>query len=459
MLENGKRQLSNVKEWIIESLSDSTIYMSFYTIAHHVKRNNIKPEQLTPQFFDYVFLKRGNVKDISKDTKIEQHLLKLMQKEFYYWYPVDHRHTAIMHISNHLSFYIFHHVAIFPERMWPQTITLIEPVIIEGQKMGKSKGNVISLADIKEKYSADLFRLYISHSADLGINMDWKEKEVQAVGNHINRFYKFMKESILDIKDLNLEYDQIGSDFAKVILSKISSYFLEIDDALDNFNLRRYLQLSFYETFNLMQEAKKNLENNVDYQIVFKLIYENWLKILSLAIPHLCEELWEISNHEHFISKTIWGDFDIHYIDKTLEAEFEYILQLLDDVSKVRKVIKATTVNEIYIFTAPKWKRDVLEIIKSKNGNFNTIISEIKTQSNLIKNKKFVPYIKELIKKRSWDVQLPIKNEFEVLNRYKSYIERKIDSKIFINTKFDPENKSDKAIPNKPALYINTSAK
>jgi leucyl-tRNA synthetase len=447
-------QLPFDNEWIIESLSDSTIYMSFYTIVHHIKRNKIDPKQLTLQFFDFIYLKKGNVKEISKDTKIEQSLLKQMQKEFHYWYPVDHRHTAIMHISNHLSFYIFHHVAIFPEKMWPHIITLIEPVIIEGQKMGKSKGNVISLADIKEKYSADLFRLYISHNADLGINMDWKEKEVQAVSNHINRFYKFMKEGILDIKDLKLEHDQISSDFAKVVLSKVVSNFLEIGDALDNFNLRRYLQLSFYETFNLMQEAKKNLENNVDYQIVFKVIYEDWLKILSLAIPHLCEELWELSDHEEFISKTIWGDLNIQCIDKKLEAEFEYILQLLDDISKVRKVIKATKVNEIYIFTAPKWKREVFEFIQSNNGDFNTIISEIKTQNNLIKNKKVVPYIKELIKKRSWDVQTTVKNESEILKRYKSYIERKMDSKIFINAKYDPDNKSDKAIPYKPALYI-----
>ena len=451
-------QLPFDDEWIIESLSDSTIYMSFYTIVHLIKRNKIESKQLTQHLFDFIYLKKGNVKEISKDTKIEQSLLKQMQKEFYYWYPVDHRHTAIMHISNHLSFYIFHHVAIFPESMWPQTITLIEPLIIEGQKMGKSKGNIISLADIKEKYSADLFRLYISHSADLGITMDWKEKEVQAVRNHIIRFYKFMKESILDIRDLNLEYDQIGSDFAKVVLSKVTSNFLEIDNALDDFNLRRYLQLSFYETFNLMQEAKKNLANNIDYQIVFKLIYEDWLKILSLAIPHLCEELWEFSNHEEFISKIIWGDLNIQYIDNKLEAEFEYILQLLDDISKVRKVIRATNVNKIYIFTAPKWKKDVLEIIKSKNGDFNTIINEIKKQSNMIKNKKVVPYIKELIKKRSWEVHTPIKNEFEVLKRYKSYIERKVGSKILINAKFDPENKSDKAVPNKPALYINTLA-
>lgn len=174
------------KDWIIESLSDSTIYMSFYTISYLLQKHNIEPNQLIPEFFDFVFLEKGELLDISKKTNIDSKLVKQMQNEFLYWYPVDHRHTAIMHISNHLSFYIFHHVAIFPEKHWPKIISLIEPVIIEGQKMGKSKGNVIQLGLIQSNYSADLFRFYISHSADFGINMDWREKQIQIVKNHIN---------------------------------------------------------------------------------------------------------------------------------------------------------------------------------------------------------------------------------------------------------------------------------
>jgi len=442
------------EDWIIESLSDSTIYMSFYTIVHHLRRNDVAPDQLSPQFFDFIYLKKGKIDEVSETTRIDHILLKRMQKEFYYWYPVDHRHTAIMHISNHLSFYIFHHVAIFPEKMWPQTITLIEPVIIEGQKMGKSKGNVISLTDIKEKYSADLFRLYISHAADLGINMDWKEKEVQAVRNHINRFYKFMKENIENIQDFDLGYAEIRSDYAKVILSKVFSNFLDIDDALESFNLRRFLQIAFYETFNLIQEARKYFGNNADFRIIFKLIYEDWLKILSLAIPHLCEELWELSNHELYISESLWAEFDNNYLDERLETEFDYISQLLEDISKVRKVIKAKKIKKIYIYTAPKWKLDILNLVKSKKGDFKSIISELKTNSNLIKNKHSVSFIKDLIKKRSWDVKTSLEHESEILKRYQSYIEGKINSNIIINSEFDPENKSDKAVPNKPALYI-----
>ena len=47
------------KGWIIETLSDSTVYMAFYTINKHIKQNNIKPEALTPEVFDYIFYGKG----------------------------------------------------------------------------------------------------------------------------------------------------------------------------------------------------------------------------------------------------------------------------------------------------------------------------------------------------------------------------------------------------------------
>ncbi|MFX1493588.1 MAG: leucine--tRNA ligase [Promethearchaeota archaeon] len=442
------------KDWIIESLSDSTIYMSFYTISHHLKHNNIKPEQLVPEFFDFTYLKKGNIQYISKLTKINEKLLQEMQDEFHYWYPVDHRHTAIMHISNHLSFYIFHHVAIFPEQYWPKIITLIEPVIIEGQKMGKSKGNIISLADIQNEYSADLFRFYISHSADLGINMDWREKEIQAVKNHINRFYRFMFENIQEIQDSDVNDKLINSKYAEIILSKIIQNFVKSDMALKEFNLKRYLQLSFYETFNLIQDLKKYTEAEENFKLVFKLIYKDWLKLLSLAIPHLCEELWEVSGNQGFISKSSWEEFNLNFIKNELEIEYDYVSTLINDILSVKKIIKAQKLEETYIYTAPHWKYEVFEVILSKKGDFKSIIKELKKRPDIMRNEELIPFVKSQTKNRIWERFILDLNELELLNQYKGHIEKKVNSKIIINSDFDPQNKSGKAIPFKPAIYI-----
>ncbi|MGY5858353.1 MAG: leucine--tRNA ligase, partial [Candidatus Thorarchaeota archaeon] len=159
-------------DWIIESLSDSTIYMAYYTIAHHITKNKLKPKQLTYDFFDYIFLGKGTPAKVSKSTEIDVELLKTMHSEFMYWYPNDQRHTSTSHISNHLSFSIFHHVAIFPEKHWIQRISISEHMNMESKKMSKSKGNVIPLVEIPEKYGADVFRIYAISAAEPGTLMD-----------------------------------------------------------------------------------------------------------------------------------------------------------------------------------------------------------------------------------------------------------------------------------------------
>lgn len=442
------------KEWIIESLSDSTIYMAFYTIIHKFKEYQIKLEQLTPELFDYIFLEKGDLKMLSTTLKIDNNLLQELQKEFLYWYPVDHRHTAIMHISNHLSFFIFHHVAIFPEKNWPKMISLIEPLIIEGQKMGKSKGNVISLAEIQKNYGADLFRFYISHSADFSAYMDFRKKEIESVRNHIQKFYTFMLKYITQTKNLEGKFEGIKTKYAKVLLSKIITKFFQADKVLEDYNIRKYLQISFYEIFNLLQEFTRDSDDGDDFLIVFKLIYPDWLKILSLAVPHLCEELWELAGNKTFISKEIWGDFNKKYINIDFEIEFEYIANVVEDIFNIKKIIKTKKLENIYIYTAPTWQYKILKDIQLMNGDFKSIISKIKEDAELMRNKQLIPYIKSQINDRTWEKKLPEQLEATLIEQYRSYIEKRVNAIIIINSEFDPENRSKKARPFKPGLFI-----
>jgi len=447
-------QLPFDKNWIIESLSDSTIYMSFYTIIHLIKKNEIKPEQLTPAFFDYVLLNIGDIKSLSNETKIIITALKQMQQEFSYWYPVDHRHTAIMHISNHLSFYIFHHVAIFPEKHWPKIVSLIEPVIIEGQKMGKSKGNVISLADIQKNYSADLFRFYISHSADFGIIVNWREKQIQSVRNHITRFYNLVADKISLINEHNGTTEDLKSKYSKIVLSKCINIFIEAEKSLEQLNMRRYLQLSFYEVFNLLQDFSKFTEDENDILTVYKIVFPDWIKILSITMPHLCEELWEMMGNGEFLSTTIWTEFNSNYTNDKLEMEFGYISDIVEDILNILKIVKSSNSGDIYLYTAPKWKEKVYQIIKSKKGNFKEVIDECKFNNDLMRNKNLISYVKNQIKDRVWEKDIPTLKEESILEEYRGYIEKRISSKIHINSDFDPKKRLQKAVPFKPAIYI-----
>jgi leucyl-tRNA synthetase len=441
-------------EWIIESLSDSTIYMAFYTIIHKIKQHDIKPEQLVYDFFEYVFLSRGNPGQLSKKTGIESDVLKQLNGEFKYWYPVDHRHTAIMHISNHLSFYIFHHVAIFPEELWPRVITLIEPVIVEGEKMGKSKGNLIALADIQKRYSADLFRLYISYGADFGVSMDWREKVIQSVSRHITRFYDFMIYFIEKSSQFeNIGYDKFDSIFLKTMISKSYRNFMAAEEALSTFNQRRYTQLIFYESFNLVREVEKYSEDEHTFLMFLNFIMKDWLKLLSLSMPHLCEELWEKLGYKTFISKEILDDFDKNYINEALEIEYDYVEKLIESVGKIRKILASSTHQKIYLYTAPEWKYKINQIIIKEDGEYSRIHAMLKRNGEL-KNTQVIPFVKNQIKKRVWEIKVPEEMEVNLLHKYRRFMEKRLNAIIFINEHHDPTNKAPKAEPFKPAIYI-----
>jgi len=93
-------------------------------------------------------------------------------------------------------------------------------------------------------------------------------------------------------------------------------------------------------------------------------------------------------------------------------------------------------------------------VIISKKGDFNIIIDELKQETELMKNQDIIPFIKLQIKDRIWEKLFPQISEQELLKQYLEYIEKRADTKVIINSEYDPKQRSNKAIPFKPAIYI-----
>lgn len=117
------------EQWLIESLSDSTIYMAYYTVAYLLQGGtfrgertgplNIRAEQMTPVVWDYVFLSAATYPN---GCGIPKESLDVMRREFLYWYPVDLRVSGKDLIQNHLTFFLYNHTAMWPEddSKWPK---------------------------------------------------------------------------------------------------------------------------------------------------------------------------------------------------------------------------------------------------------------------------------------------------------------------------------------------------
>jgi len=123
------------KEWLVESLADSVIYMAFYIISKYVNKKEINGNDLTDEFFDYVFYGKKDSGEIANKINITKEKLEEIRNEFLYFYPVDSRHSGRDLVPNHLTFFVLNHVALFPEENWPQEIVVNGSVLMAGKKM------------------------------------------------------------------------------------------------------------------------------------------------------------------------------------------------------------------------------------------------------------------------------------------------------------------------------------
>ncbi len=280
-------------KWIIESLSDSTIYTAFYTIANVIKQNGLKPESLPIEFFDYVLLGKGEEDAVAKAAGVNKKILASARREFAYWYPLDERRTAPAHIPNHLTFFLFHHAAIFPESMWPRRVSINEFLIAEGRKMSKSLGNVIPLASAIRKHGADTIRLYLAYAADASSTLDWHENEIERLKGRLGRFCEIVcKDTKANAKS------KAGARFVNEFYQNLKTS----EKIMKGYGFRAYLQKMFFDT---LKDAENLINRTGDYGAIAS-IAKDWVLALAPAIPHTCEELWKAVGAGGFASTQTW---------------------------------------------------------------------------------------------------------------------------------------------------------
>jgi leucyl-tRNA synthetase len=331
-------------EWIVETLSDSVIYMAYYTIAKYINLENIEPDQLNDDVFEFVFHGKGDLNKISEARNIKKETLQNMRKEFEYWYGFDLRGSAKELIPNHLSFCIFHHTAIWPENpeKWPRGFTVNGMLNVEGEKMSKSKGNFILLNDAIEKYSADATRIALMDSAE-GLNdANWSEKDVIAWKNKLSSFYEIVEKY----------YDKgkvmLNRSIDTWLFSRFQKYIKNITDHLEKVENRSALTY-FHSMINDLQwYFKRSGDKNkaiVDY------VLEVITKVLNVYAPFMTEEIWHKMGKDKFISSEKWPEFDLNKIDEEVLKEEDIFMKICEDIKQVIKLSNKNKKLYLYVQT------------------------------------------------------------------------------------------------------------
>lgn len=445
-------------KWLIEPLTDSTIYMSYYTIAKFLRDMN--PEDLNDAFFDKVLL---NID--SDDIKVDSDTVNEIQDEFNYWYPLDWRLSAKDLVGNHLSFLMFHHSAIYPKDKWPRGTVVFGMGLLEGNKMSSSKGNVILLKDAIEEYSADVVRLFLMASAEPWQDFDWREKEVLGTKRRLEWFREFaskveeIKGSKLDLS--NIEEVELSRTIDRWMLNQLNLHVKEASEALEVFQTRKALQEALFllrKDIDHYMYRVKHLLDKEDPAVIYVLstVLETWIRLLAPFTPHTCEELWSSFGGEGFVSQASWPEADENLISVEIEKSEELVQNTIKDINQIKKMVN-DDVEKIHIYLAPDWKWKLYEIADEVGKPDIGQIMGRAIGANIYDDKKEIANVAKKIGREMTKTKYIGKiDEEQILKDAIDYISQESDSEIIIHTddSYDPENKARNAMPYKPAIFM-----
>jgi len=464
------------EQFLVESLSDSTIYMAYYTVAHHLQNGDmygtnesaIKPQQLTDDVWDYIFC--GG--PFPKSTDISSTVLERMKLEFEYWYPFDLRVSGKDLLQNHLIFCIYNHTAIWSKRHWPRGFRCNGFLLLNKEKMSKSTGNFRTLRQAIEEFSADATRFAL---ADAGDGID-----------DANFVFEKANKAILDLTQEIAWYEKIQdakssmrtgapSTYAdRVFANEINIAIKTTEQNYTNFMFREALVSGFYGLQAARDEYrltyKENNQDNIkDYnqELVWRFI-DVQTRLLAPICPHYAEFLWrEILKKEGFVVKAGWPTADA--LNLTLQSANKYLQDSIDSIRKLleKKIPGSKKANKqgalatalkgnkitCLIFVNEQfdgWKAECLSILQNK---FNRDTRTFAPHSEILEaiQQSFVgqsfdfkqiqkicnPFLKfkkdEAIAlgEQSLDLRLPF-GEIEVLRENKDFIKRQISSKDLV---------------------------
>jgi leucyl-tRNA synthetase len=279
--------------WVIESLSDSTIYMAYYTIAHILQGpdnlegdkskspSNIDPADLTKEVFDYIYRNR----ELPADCKIPVATLDQMRAEFRYWYPMNLRVSAKDLIPNHLTMALFNHAAIWEDEpgLWPQGYYCNGHVLVDAEKMSKSKGNFLMMNETVEKYSADATRFACADAGDSLDDANFNRETADAAILSLVNEDTWISETV-DSDGLRAggEYNLMD----KILLNETNRLIVSTGTAFATMQFKEGLKQGWFEMLNARSEYRAWCkDSNIP---MHKDVVRRWAESLVILICPVC---------------------------------------------------------------------------------------------------------------------------------------------------------------------------
>ncbi len=444
-------------EWIIETLSDSVIYMAYYIVSKYVNEGSFKEEWAIDPIFDYIYLGKGNARKLSKEHGIPEKLLKDIKKDFQYWYGFDLRSSGKDLVNNHLTFMLFHHAAIFPEKYWPKAIHVngyvnvakktADNKIIE-EKMSKRKGNFKTLDDLLETFGADITRITLLTAGEGMEDAAIMPDEIPSYSKWLNTLMSMAEET-----DIDDEMQQID----RWLISKMQDQIQKTIDNYENIRTRSAFQSAYHETLHLIKWYTNR--RNGTKGPGFKYAREVIIKMIAPMLPHLAEEIWEMWGRKGFIATSPFPHVEKDKIDLDAEYGEKYLGEVVDDLKNLISFLTSRgndPPSEIVLYVSPQWKYKIYE--EARTNGTKTLLKNIMQDPEIkSKGKAAVSYAQSLMKKGAPpDIPISYETEMKVLEEAIPFIEKQFNAKVAVKPAEGADHpKAKVAVPRRPGIVLN----
>ncbi|MDD3178115.1 MAG: leucine--tRNA ligase [Candidatus ainarchaeum sp.] len=412
------------KSYTIEPIADSTLYPIFYLVSLYTNKGILKTDNLTEEFFDYIFLDKGNLEDVSIKSDISIDILNNIKKDVEYWYPLDINLGGQDHLTVHFPVFLMNHVGILPKKFWPKGIIVNWWVINKSGKISKSKGGARSIGQEAKNYSVDAIRLFYANVASPFVNIDFPPEDLKKYKQRLEKIYYFIIE-IIDNKDFleNKNYSNLDN----WIISKFYKRLEKVICSMNNVELKEATDEIYFNFYNDLHWYFRRGGNN---KLVLLEVITNWILTMGLFTPHLSEELNEIIGNKNLVAVSKFPEVILSKIDLKLDENEKAIENLISDIRNVSKMANQEKINKVILYISEKWKYEVYNLISDlflETKNIGKIMS-ILSQKYPDKKKELGKIVPKVLKQPSLlEICYNQEEEYELYVSAKTFLEKEFN--------------------------------
>ncbi len=446
--------------WIIEAISDSTLYPIYYIISPYANDGRIAPSQMTESFFDYVILGRGSAQAVSDETGIASDMVEDIRRDVLYWYPLDMNLGGKEHMTVHFPVFLFNHIAILPEEMWPRGITVNWYVTGKNSdKISKSKGGAQPIPGAAAKFGVDAMRLYYAHVASMFVDVEWSEDTVTTYRQRVDRIMGAVEDLV------SAGTDAPSAPIDDWLMSRFNNHLVSIRTAMERNDLRAMATVVYFDMLNDMRWYTRRGGDN---RTAIREALAIWIQAMMPITPHTAEELWEMAGFDGLVSAGQLPKPDMSRISASAEYAENLIRDVMSDITEIRK-IAGIEPSRLILYTTAQWKRDVMsyavEMLREGRLTVPDLTKRCMSDENIKRNGKAASELAKKVavefSRSTPEAKVPVfeTDEATLFGSAAGFLSDETGLPVEVYSAdaegiHDPQNKARQAAPGRPAIYL-----